>query len=86
MINNHINFLNRVSVNATINFKKEIKEYLIVLKHFPKVGQKIYLSGKQMFQARRLIIKKRYMLVYIIVKNNIYINDVIDVRQSNIYK
>ena len=45
MLDNHIDFLNKVSINATIKLKKNIREYLIILKHFPKIGQKIYLSN-----------------------------------------
>lgn len=85
MLDNHIDFLNKVSINATIKLKKNIREYLIILKHFPKIGQKIYLSNEKIFQLRKLIINKRYIIIYHIVKNNIYIRAVLDSRQNNKY-
>ena len=83
MLDNHINFLNRVSVNAAIKLKKNVREYLIILKHFPKIGQKISLNKKNLFQLRRLVINKRYILIYFIVKNNIFIDAILDSRQKN---
>lgn len=85
MLDSHINFLNRVSVNAAIKLKKNVREYLIILKHFPKIGQKIHLNTKRLFQLRRLVINKRYILIYFIAKNNIYINAILDSRQNNNY-
>ena len=85
MLDSHINFLNRVSVKAAIKLKKNVREYLIILKHFPKIGQKISLNKKKFFQLRRLVINKRYILIYFIVKNNIFIDAIIDSRQNNDY-
>lgn len=83
MLDNHIKFLNKVSINAIIKLKKNIREYLIILKHFPKIGQKIYLSNEEIFQLRKLVINKKYILIYHIVKNKIYIRSILDSRQKN---
>ena len=85
MLDNHINFLNKVSINATIKLKKSIREYLIILKHFPKIGQKIYSSNEKIIRLRKLVINKRYILIYHIVKNKIYIRASLDSRQNNNY-
>ena len=44
-INKHINFLSRVSINAAIKLKKDIKEYLIILKHFPRIGKRLHYDN-----------------------------------------
>lgn len=84
MLDKHFNFLGRVSINAVIKLKKTIKEYLIILKHFPKIGKILY-GSKLPLQYRILVVHKRYILIYYIVKNNIYIKTILDSRQNNIY-
>ena len=85
MLNKHINFLSRASINAATKIKKNIKEYLIVLKHFPKIGKKLNFNNKLPLTYRKVVISKRYNLIYYIVKNNIYIETILDSRQNNIY-
>lgn len=85
MLNKHIDFLNRVSINSTIKLKKNIKEYLIILKHFPRIGQKIYLGNIELLGLRKIVVNKRYILVYNIVQNKIYITAIFDSRQNNNY-
>lgn len=83
MLDKHFIFLGRVSINAKIKLKKNIREYLIILKYFPKIGQKIYSDSE--IKLRKLTISKRYVLIYYILKNKIYIKTVLDTRQNNNY-
>ena len=84
MLDKHLDFLGQVSVNAVIKLKKTIKEYLIILKHFPRIGKILY-SSKLPLQYRTLVVHKKYILIYYIVKNNIYIKTILDTRQNNKY-
>lgn len=39
MIKRHILFLSKVSIKASIKLKQTFKEYIIILKHYPKLGK-----------------------------------------------
>ena len=85
MLNSHINFLSQVSINAATKLKRIIKEYTIILRHFPRIGKKLYFESKLPITYRKLVIDKRYSLIYYIIKNNIYIDAILDTRQNNKY-
>lgn len=86
MINRHIRFLNNVNVKASIRLKQTFKEYIIILKHFPRIGRKINQTNKKLpFTIRKMVINKRYILIYAIYKNNIFIEAILDVRQNKNY-
>ena len=86
MLSKHINFLNRVSINSSTKLKKNIKEYLIILKHYPYIGKKLNSDNSQLqIIYRKLVINRIYNLVYCVIDNNIYIEAILDSRQNNNY-
>lgn len=85
MLQRHILFLNRVSKNSSIKLKSTIMHYFIILKYFPKIGRKLYTKNKLPIQYRKLVVDKRYILIYYVSKGNIYIDAMLDSRQNNAY-
>lgn len=85
MLNKHINFLTQVNINAATKLKKNIREYTIILKHFPRIGKKLYSDSELPLTYRKVVINKRYSLIYYIIRNNIYIDAILDSRQNNNY-
>ena len=81
MINEHIEFLSKVSIKAAINLKQIFKEYIIILKHFPYLGKKI--NKKLPTYIGKMVINKRYILIYFLINNKIYIDKILDSRQNN---
>ena len=85
MIKAHISFLSKVSIKAAIKLKQTFKEYIIILKYYPKLGIKLNLIREKPPSIRKMVIEKRYILIYFIVNNNIYIDTILDSRQNNKY-
>ena len=83
MLEKHIKFLSKVSINAAINLKILIKESLIILKHFPRIGYKLKRHKKLPTYYRKLVISKRYIIIYYIYKDIVYIQSILDSRQNN---
>ncbi len=85
MIKRHILFLSKVSVKTSIKLKQTFKEYIIILKHYPKLGKKLNFKREKPPSIRKMVIDKRYILIYFIINNNIYIDTILDSRQNNKY-
>lgn len=85
MLNSHISFLSRVSLNASTKLKCTFEEYINTLKVFPKIGSKVDFNGKLPSKYRKMVISKRYILIYIVSQNYIYIETILDSRQNNKY-
>ena len=83
MLNKHIDFLGKVSKKATLKLLNLFDEYLIILKYFPQIGNAIYKNKNQNF--RKIVMNKRYVLIYYVFKNNVFIEAVLDARQKNNY-
>lgn len=50
MIKRHILFLSKVSVKTSIKLKQTFKEYIIILKHYPKLGKKLNFKRENHLQ------------------------------------
>lgn len=85
MIKRHILFLSKVSIKAAIKLKQTFKEYMIILKYYPELGKKLNLKREKPPSIRKMVIEKRYILIYFIINNNIYIDTILDSRQNNKY-
>ena len=82
-IDKHIQFLSNVSIKAAIKLNEILKDYILILKYFPKIGKMIYKIKEPPIQFRKLVINKQYILIYYIQKNNVFIDDILDARQNN---
>lgn len=85
MIKAHISFLSKVSIKAAIKLKQTFKEYIIILKYYPKLWKKLNSKREKPPSIRKMVFEKRYILIYFIVNNNIYIDTILDSRQNNKY-
>ena len=85
MIKAHISFLSKVSIKAAIKLKQTFKEYIIILKYYPKLGRKLNSKREKPPSIRKMVIEKRYILIYFIENNNIYIDTILDSSQNNKY-
>ena len=87
MIKAHISFLSKVSIKAAIKLKQTFKKYIIILKYYPKLGKELNSKSKKppSIKIRKMVIEKRYILLYFIVNNNIYIDAILDSRRNNKY-
>lgn len=85
MLKKHMRFLSKVSLPATVKLKKKIDNYIDTLKVFPRTGSKVYFEEELPSKYRKMVINKRYILIYFINKNNVYIETILDARQRNSY-
>jgi len=78
MLRMHIEFLSRVSVKAS---EKLYQEYLIGIENIKQnpYGYQYFYDKKK---YRRYLFYKRYLIIYLIEKNTIYIIYIVDVRQN----
>jgi len=75
MLRSHIEFLSRVSVKAS---EKLSKEYIEAIKRNPNGYP--YFNTKSVY--RKYIFYKRYLIIYLVEKNIIYIDYIVDTRQN----
>ncbi len=79
----HVAFLSNVSINASKKLKENLKDYINILEVYSRIGSKIEFGKKLPVQYRRLVISKKYILIYYVLKNNVYIDTLLDARQNN---
>ena len=65
MMKKHVKFLSKKSIKSAINLKSIFIEHIIILKYFPKIGQKIYRNNTKIPRIiRKMIINKRYINLF----------------------
>lgn len=75
-------FIKKVSKEAAIKFVKQIYEMTDGLKDFPERNP-VFKTPKTIAAVfRKFVFNKRYILVYLINENNIYIYRVLDARRN----
>ena len=82
MLSSHIRFLAHVSVKAATDLRKEILSVANSLMKFPeRFG---YIDDTALIQNkyRKAIVARRYLLIYQIKNNNVYIDFIVDCRQG----
>lgn len=82
MLVSHAAFLAKVSPTASRKLVEEFREAALSLQNFPNRGT--WLNGINIpkHQYRYIVFGKRYMLVYQIVNNTVFVDYCIDCRQD----
>ena len=79
MLIQHVKFLANVNVKAAYRLANKIQEEIITLKYNPKRTSKYEIIKN--CQYRRLIINKKYLVIYFINQETIYIDYIFDCRR-----
>lgn len=82
MLVSHVRFVAQVSQQAAEDLRKKIIKSAKTLEEFPERGSWLvdpYLPGNK---YRKLIVENRYMLIYQIKDNIVFIDYVIDCRRD----
>ena len=79
MLIQHVKFLANVNVKAAYRLANKIQEEIITLKYNPKRTSKYEIIKNS--QYRKLIINKKYLVIYFINQETIYIDYIFDCRR-----
>lgn len=82
MLIKHIHFLAEVNLEAADRLREEIIAAAKSLQHFPKRNSWLSDPLLSANKYRKLIINKRYLLIYQIKDDTVYIDYIKDCRQS----
>jgi plasmid stabilization system protein ParE len=82
MLASHARFLAQVSETAALSLIAEFDEKAKLLKQFPernpRLSDPLIPTGKY----RKLLIAKRYLLIYLVKGDKVYVDAVVDCRQD----
>lgn len=78
----HFEFLARVSERATIKLVEELVDDIRSLEHSPFRCPLFEGAGVKKGKYRFLVSAKRYRIVYQVVGNTVYVDDIQDCRQD----
>ena len=79
-INSHIEFLARINIEASQKLFNKFLEKISSLDFMPTRGQILKAFNKNI---RKLVINKRFLILYSIVKEDIHIYSIVDTRRNN---
>lgn len=79
MLIQHVKFLANVNVKAAYRLANKIHEEIMTLKYNPKRTSKYEIIKN--CQYRKLIINKKYLVIYFINQETIYIDYIFDCRR-----
>jgi len=82
MLDSHIEFLARVSVQAAENLMNEILDDIESLVHFPErfpIFESEFIPDGR---YRKMLSAKRYLILYEIDRNDVYVDYIVDCRQD----
>ncbi len=82
MMMQHIRFLAKVSPQAADRLRRDFVEAAESLQEFPERGSWLSDPLLQANKYRKLLVDKRYMLIYQIKDNTVYIDYIVDCRQD----
>lgn len=79
-INSHVRFLARVNINASQKLFNKFLEKISSLDFMPNRGQvvKLFIENR-----RKLVINKKFIILYSIYKNVIYIENIINAKMKS---
>ena len=86
MLLQHTEFLARVSISAARRLIKSTKKMKSTLKCNPEMyafADEVDVPGIPHKTYRKYIFEKRYKALYLIERNNVFIDVIIDTRQEN---
>jgi hypothetical protein len=82
MLVSHSRFLAQVSEQATLNLITEFNEKAKSLERFPERNPLLSDPSLPINKYRKLLIYKRYLLIYQIKGSTVYVDAVVDCRQN----
>ncbi len=85
MLVQHARFLAQVGAQAADNLRRDIVEAAKSLQEFPERGSWLADPVLPANKYRKLLVDKRYLLIYQIKDNTVYVDYVVDCRQDFIW-
>jgi len=82
MLDSHIEFLARVSINAAANLMDEILSDIASLSQFPERFPYFESEFIPHGRYRKMLSAKRYLLLYEVDRNEVCIDYIVDCRQD----
>ena len=82
MLVSHARFLAQVSEQAAQNFIEEFKVSAKSLENLPERNPRLDVPAMPINKYRRMLIYKRYLLIYQIKGNIVYVDYIVDCRQD----
>ena len=82
MLVNHVRFLARVSEIAAAKLHKEIIEEAKFLKQMPEANPYFNCPEIPANKYRKKLVAKRYLLIYQIKENDVFVDYILDCRQE----
>ena len=79
---NHVNFLAKVNEQAAQKLKKEIMKDINSLVSMPQRNTFLWSDLVQPNKYRKMLSSKRYLIIYQIIEDSVFIDDIIDTRQN----
>ena len=82
MLDNHIDFLAQLNIDAAINLKdtflKELKSLEIMPLRFPVLESEYIKFGKY----HKMLVKNRYLVIYQVKENTVFVDYIVDCREN----
>ncbi len=82
MIESHINFLMQVSISGADKLFLEISKSIQSLGELPERNPWLNAPIIPAYTYRKMIVNKRYLIIYEIVENTVFVDYIIDCRQE----
>ena len=82
MLASHVRFLAQVSVNAAAKLKAELIKEMQSLDYMPEGYPWLNEEYITPYKYRKKLVSKRYLLIYQIIDDTVYIDYVLDCRQD----
>jgi len=82
MLMQHVRFMAQISLQAADKLRAEIKEAAKSLENFPERNSWLSDPVLPASKYRKMIINKRYLLIYQIRADSVYIEYILDCRQD----
>lgn len=82
MLLHHVRFVAQVSSQAADHLREEIIEAMKSFKDFPERNMNLTDPMLPVGKYRKLIINKRYLIIYQIKSDTVYVEYIVDCRQD----
>jgi plasmid stabilization system protein ParE len=85
MLVQHARFLAQVNTQAADKLRIDVIEAAKSLQEFPERGSRLTDPALPANKYRKLLVDKRYLLIYQIKDNTVYIDYIVDCRQDYVW-
>ncbi len=82
MLVNHVRFVAQVSRQAAEKLRKAIVKQIRTLEHMPQRNNWFNVELIQTNKYRKLVVEKRYLILYQIKDDCVYVDYILDCRQD----